>query len=117
MLARVATIQGMYLNDTGKAREYADAAAAINPGQECLYIAYRTAGVDYQPWRYADKYKGVQENFDTPPEQPKAVTESEFVSILPNPANPVTTISYSLKNPSHVRLTVYAVNGLKVAHW
>jgi hypothetical protein len=115
MLARIATIYGLYLHDTRKAREYADAAAAINPGQGCLYIAYRTAGVDYQPWKYADRYKGIRENFDTPPEQPETATESEYITVSPNPANPVTTISYSLKNSSDVRLTVYAVNGQKVA--
>lgn len=42
-------------------------------------------------------------------------TIEDFVSISPNPANPVATITYSIKNPSDVKLTIYSINGQKVA--
>ncbi len=115
MLTRVATLYGMYLNNKAKAKEFADKAAAVNPGQECLYIAYRTAGMDYLPWQYTDRFKGVAENFDRNPEQPKPTVETESVSITPNPANPVTTITYSITSPSAVKLSIYSINGQKVA--
>ena len=115
MLTRVATIYGLYLDDKAMAKQISDKAAAINPGQECLYIAYRVAGIDYLPWKYTDRYKDVTENFDGNPEQPKLVTDSESVSVNPNPANPITTITYSIKSPSAVKLFIYSINGQKVA--
>ena len=105
----------MQLRDKAKAHEYADKAAAVNPGQDCLYIAYRAAGAEYLPWRYTDRFKGIEENFDAPPEPPKPATVTEYVTVCPNPANPVTTITYSIKNPSNVRLSIYSINGQKVA--
>jgi hypothetical protein len=105
----------MQLKNKAQAREYADRAAAVNPGQDCLYIAYRAAGAEYLPWKYTDKYKGIEEKFDTPPEQPKTSGETGYVTVSPNPANPVTTITYSIKNPSNVRLTIYSITGQKVA--
>ncbi len=39
----------------------------------------------------------------------------EFVRVMPNPANPSTTITFSLSHPSKVRLTVYSITGQKVA--
>ena len=67
------------------------------------------------PWKYIDRYRGLNENFDRNPEQPKPVVESENVSVYPNPANPVTTISYSINSPSAVKLSIYSINGQKVA--
>ncbi|OPZ84259.1 MAG: hypothetical protein BWY76_01919 [bacterium ADurb.Bin429] len=115
MLTRVATLYGMQLKNKVKAREFADRASAINPGQDYLYIAYRAAGAEYLPWQYADKFKGIEENFDTPPEQPKPTAEDEYVAINPNPANPVATITYSINSPSNVRLSIYSITGQKVA--
>lgn len=42
-----------------------------------------------------------------------AVTNA--ISIAPNPANPATTITYSLTKADNVKLTVYSLNGQKVA--
>jgi len=115
MLTRIATLYGMQLKDKAKAREFADRAATINPGQDCLYIAYRAAGAEYLPWQYTDSFKGIEENFDTPPEQPKPAADDEYVMVSPNPANPVATITYSINSPSNVRLSIYSITGQKVA--
>jgi len=40
---------------------------------------------------------------------------TDSVAITPNPANPSTTISYSIPDPSHVKLVIYSVSGQKVA--
>ena len=40
--------------------------------------------------------------------------KDEYINVTPNPANPVTTISYSIKSPSNVRLSIYSINGQKV---
>ena len=39
----------------------------------------------------------------------------ELEQNYPNPFNPITTITYSIKKPSHVVLEIYAINGQKVA--
>ena len=43
--------------------------------------------------------------------------ENQFpiLSIAPNPANPVSNISYSIAEPSHVKLDIYSITGQKVA--
>ena len=48
--------------------------------------------------------------------QPDAQTKiKEFVALYPNPANPVTNFTYSIKNPTNVKLNIYSINGQKVA--
>jgi len=54
------------------------------------------------------------EDFGDPPKKP-ALGFGNYVSIYPNPSNPKTTISYSIKNPSHVKLVIYNITGQKVA--
>jgi len=39
----------------------------------------------------------------------------EYLTVSPNPANPITTIVYSIRNPSDVKLTIYSIVGQKVA--
>jgi len=43
------------------------------------------------------------------------MAETEFITVSPNPANPITTISYSIGNVSHVRLSIYSISGQKIA--
>jgi len=119
MLSQVARIYGMHLNDTARAREYAEKAANLNPGQLALRGAFAAAGQEYNPSLAGDRFLGTVENFDAPgePINPEKASLAEYVSVSPNPANPVTTISYSIKNPSNVRLSVFSINGQKVATW
>jgi len=113
-LSYIATLYGDHLHDTIKAKECADAAASINPGQGCLFDAYASAGAEYIPDLYTDRFKDIFEDFGDPPEKP-ALGVVNYVSVYPNPLNPKTTISYSIKNPSHVKLVIYNITGQKVA--
>ena len=114
MLARAAEVYGGYLGDKSKAKEYADRAAAINPGQPSLRFAYLDAGVSYDPSQYENVFAEKADHFENPPE-PKTAAADEYVTISPNPANPITTIVYSIRNPSDVKLTIYSIVGQKVA--
>jgi hypothetical protein len=109
MLARIAEIYGDYLGDKTKAKEYAKQAALLNPGQVSLRFAYASAGIEYDPWQYSNKF--INNQYES---QPKPIEEQEFVTVTPNPANPITTITYSIRNPSNVRLSIYSMNGQKV---
>jgi len=116
MLCRIATLYDD-IGDRIKAREYADMAFNINSGQECVFDAYLAAGMetDYDPSNYTDIYKDVDENFDQPPISPKPAFAVNSIFSNPNPFNPLTTITYSIKNPSHVKLVIYSITGQKVA--
>ncbi|HHE40472.1 MAG TPA: T9SS type A sorting domain-containing protein, partial [Candidatus Cloacimonetes bacterium] len=59
-------------------------------------------------------YKDVAENFDQPPVSPKPAFAVNSIFAHPNPFNPVTTITYSIKNPSQVKLSIYSITGQKV---
>jgi len=119
MLARIANIYGDMLNDTATAKLYADRAAAINPGQSILRSAYRSANERYDPREYDDIYAVTRDrSTPQPPFEPESETTegtAEFVTVSPNPANPVSYISYSIAKPSHVKLDIYSITGQKVA--
>ena len=101
LLARVAVIYGNS-GDKSKAKEYADKAAAINPGQLTLYSAYKAAGINYDP---GDVPTFVEDS--TP-------VEYTLSQNYPNPFNPTTTINYSLNQASMVNLVIYDLLGRKV---
>jgi len=124
MLARIANIYGDYIGDTAKAKEFADRAAFVNPGQETVMAAYASAGIEYDPSDFEDKYsdetgKGLPLTGSKPgiEADPDAETDTieEFVSIETNPFNPGTSIIYSIKEPSQVKLDVFSITGQKVA--
>jgi hypothetical protein len=114
IFARIAVIYGRMLKDKGNAKVFADKAAVLNPGQECLTIAYASAGISYNPRNYTNKFESKLQPDDSRPEIWSAPVE-DSVTVNPNPANPVTTITYTLKNASQVKLTIYAMNGQKIA--
>jgi hypothetical protein len=116
MLGRIAQMYGSYLDNKAEAKVYADRAAAVNPGQETLRFAYDAAGIDYNPAAHENRFAlDDAGSFQQPEPKPLEQGTQEFVSVSPNPANPLTSITYSIKNPSTVKLTIYSINGQKVA--
>jgi len=124
MLARIANIYGDYIGDTVQAKEFADRAALVNPGQGAVMSAYASAGIDYNPLDYVDKLfdengKGMPLIGSEPgiEEEPDEETNTieEFVTLETNPFNPSTSIIFSIKEPSQVKLDVFSITGQKVA--
>ena len=60
------------------------------------------------------KFENFFKDFGDPPEKP-VLEIGNYVTVYPNPSNPRTTISYSIKTPSHVKLVIYSITGQKVA--
>jgi hypothetical protein len=120
MLAKMAVITADCFRDEAKALEYVNMAKALNPGQPSLRGAFRAVGVNYDPKQYTNKFEGVAENFDKlgePIEQKPIEQEvaEEFLTLSPNPFNPVTMFNYSIKENARVKLTVYSITGQKIA--
>ena len=123
MLARIANIYGDYLGDKTKAKEYADRAAIINPGQYALIAAYASADLEYNPSDFEDKYfveygQQLTEPLSEPANEQEPGEESEieeFVKVEANPFNPSTSIVYSIQEASHIKINVYSISGQKVA--
>jgi hypothetical protein len=113
-LARIAVIYGDLLHDKQNAKAFADRAVTINPGQAILATAYSSAGIGYNPSLHADVFERYAPPSSWKP-QYQADQVEDTITVSPNPANPVTTITYSIKNPSNVRLSIYSANGQKVA--
>ena len=116
MLARIANIYGDFLDDRDTAKVYADKSAAINPGQPILLSAYASAAITYDPWQYENIFDDSQA-INRKQVDDDAVTEENeaFVKLSPNPANPATTIHYSITDPSMVKINIYSISGQKVA--
>ena len=115
MLARIADIYGVMLNDKATAKSYADMAAAKNPGQSILYAAYRSAGVDYDPSLYTDVFAEKTTSDESKGSEALETLSGGSITVSPNPANPSTMLNFTINTASRVKLTVYAVNGQKVA--
>jgi hypothetical protein len=118
MLSEMANIAGVKLGDTQSAKSYADRAASINPGQGSLRIAYAAAGMDYDPSRYENRFANASVTFGAEPKQGEEPIDSAAVptlAITPNPANPFTTIRYTLAKPGNVSLDIYTISGQKEA--
>jgi len=119
MLTFAAVISGDCLGNKEQARSLADKAAAINPGYCTLNVAYHAAGMKYRPNEHTDVFangSGAIEKKVTPLEDPLTEeTLTPSVAIFPNPANPATTISYTIAKSARVTLDIYSVNGQKVA--
>jgi len=113
MFCQIAVLYGDQLNDKDSAKFYADKAASIDPTYGCLYDAYASAGIEYHPDDYSEPE--VEEEPTSVEETQDSEEISEFVKVNPNPLNPRTTISYSIKNTSHVKLVIYSITGQKVA--
>ena len=117
MLAKIASIYGNRLNNLERAKEYADMAASINPGQDILSEAYRAAGIFYDPSEYSDVFQNTGDNtFDgsenvIKPAETRTIPE---ITLFPNPANPRTTILYTLHEPSRVEIDIYSITGQKI---
>jgi hypothetical protein len=119
MVTRIAVIYGDFLNDKEKAKEFADKAASLDPGDDLLEDAYASAGIEYNSSLYRKAQddpkivdSGISTNQST--EYQENTTE-EFIAVSPNPANPMTTITFNLKYSTPVRLEIYSINGQKVA--
>ena len=83
-----------------------------------LAFAYDAAGVHYDPSEHEDRFapkETAEDQTQEPEEEAVAEKTAPTVSISPNPANPSTTITYTLPGASRVKLDVYAVSGQKVA--
>jgi len=120
MLIKASGICSEYLKDNFRAKGYADRAAAINPGHHALMEAYVAVGIDYDPSQHRDVFdeayfKQLPEDYYAPGDEPASDEVTEFVTTIPNPFNPATTITYAIKEPSQVKLTFYAITGQKVA--
>ncbi len=79
--------------------------------------AFAAFGKKYNPALAVNRFEKAAEDFDAPgePSNPEKASPAEYVSVTPNPANPITTITYSIKSPPNVRLSIYSINGQKVA--
>jgi len=110
-------IYGNYLKNKEKAKEYADKAASINPGQDTIRFAYAAADIEYNSALYEDKFKNVTDGYEVldEPIDNQIADEKNFVTIETNPFNPSTSIIYSILEPSQVKLDVFSITGQKVA--
>jgi hypothetical protein len=112
----VAQLYGNELSDTTRAKEYADRAASINPGQLCLHAAYAAADIEYNTREYDDVFdSGAAPKNPPEPDEQETEADKDYVLVSPNPANPTTTITYRIGESKRITLDVYSITGQKVA--
>ena len=115
MLCMLANLYAHRLNDTTAAQNFADRAASINPGCRFLDTAYRSCGIAYNSAEFDDLSIGVSRDKPASSNLTVETAATPTRTITPNPANPFTTIQYTLAKPGNVSLDIYSVSGQKVA--
>ena len=75
------------------------------------------AGIAYNPSLHENTIIDPFGEYEktTKPANKQETNPAEFVVVSPNPANPATTIRYLINDASIVKLSVYSINGQKVA--
>lgn len=117
MLTKAALISGEYLRDKKRAQALSDKAKEVNPGDYRVKLAYEAAGIVYDNTQFEDRFAGKIEYHNINPFPDKDITANVIapsVTITPNPANPYSTVHFTLTKPGNVILTIYSVSGQKV---
>ncbi|MHB9143344.1 MAG: T9SS type A sorting domain-containing protein, partial [Paludibacter sp.] len=108
ILVKLAQLYGQNNNNKNAAKYYADKANELNAPPLLLVDAYSAAGIGYE---YSLADDGIQKDFNT---DLSLTPTNEYFTVFPNPANPNTTFSFSIKAASHVKLSIYSITGQRV---
>jgi hypothetical protein len=60
-------------------------------------------------------FRNITGESPVPPDPKRPAPTHPVISVLPNPGNSGTTISYTLSHPQHVTLSVYNLLGARIA--
>lgn len=72
--------------------------------------------MNYNASLYEDRLTNALEGYEhlEKPGDNQADEGGESVTVKPNPFNPFTTLSYSIEEPSHVKLEIFSINGQRI---